>query len=151
CMQPQIRSQSDDEPAREEEPEVHTIGQLTEVSHTEMIPVMGVGLVTGLDGTGGGVPPGPERAAVENELKKRGVENIKELFTSNTTSIARVTGFIPAASKKGEMIDLAVSVPEQSRTTSLRNGYLEACYLYNFSNSQALVPDPSRPDRLLRG
>lgn len=151
CMNPQIRSQSDDDPVPEKPPEVRTIGDLTVVTHTESIPVIGVGLVTGLDGTGGGVPPGPERTALEGELKKRGVENIKELFGSKTTSIVRVAAVIPAGARKNETIDLVVKVPEYSRTTSLRNGYLEACYLYNFNNTQNLSPDPNRPDRWLRG
>ena len=64
--------------------------------------VAGVGLVTGLEDTGGGVPPGPERSALEDYLRKRGVENIKELFNSKTTSLVRVAARIPAGAHKSD-------------------------------------------------
>ena len=53
-------------------------------------------MVTRLDRTGGGAPAGPERAALEDFLKKEGVTNIKELFDSNTVSLVRVAARIPA-------------------------------------------------------
>jgi Flagellar P-ring protein len=149
CMHEQFRSQKADDADRDAES--RTIGDLTSVSNAAKIPVIGVGLVTGLADTGGGVPPGNERAQLENELKKLEVSNISELFTSKTTSLVRVQAEIPAGAKKGEPVDIFVTVPDFCRTTSLRGGKLEMCWLYSFESSQNLSTDPSKPDRLLRG
>ncbi|MFL5328799.1 MAG: flagellar basal body P-ring protein FlgI [Gemmataceae bacterium] len=150
CMQQQVRSQKPEaEPERETE--IRTVGDLTTVSNAAPIPVIGVGLVTHLNATGGGVPPGNERAQLENELKKLEVTNINELFTSKTTSLVRVSATIPPGARKGEAVDIFVSVPDYSRTTSLRGGKLLACYLYSFESSQNISNDPNRADRLLRG
>src|SRR4051812_962132 len=162
CMHPQPRAQSEDESDRTDTTAaaVKTIGDVTTVANAEDVPVAGVGLVTRLDGTGGGVPPGPERAALEDYLRKRGVENIKELFASKTTSLVRVATRIPAGARKGDPLDISVSVPDSSRTTSLRGGVLEECLLYNFDTtshlSQAVAnatnhETAARPDALVRG
>lgn len=150
CMHQQVRSQKADEPEVEPQ-QVRTVGDLTVVSNAMPIPVIGVGLVTGLPGTGGGVPPGNERAQLENDLKKLGVTNIQELFRSKGTSLVRVAATIPPGARKGDPVDIFVNVPEGCRTTSLRNGKLEVCYLYSFENSRNISLDPTRPDRLLRG
>src|SRR5438270_10953510 len=83
CTPQQTRLQSADEGDRDRDPAaVKTIGDITTVTNADDVPVAGVGLVTRLEGTGGGAPPGPERAALEDSLRKAGVENIKELFNS---------------------------------------------------------------------
>ena len=56
CMHEQFRSQKADDADRETES--RTVGDLTTVGNATPIPVIGVGLVTGLADTGGGVPPG---------------------------------------------------------------------------------------------
>ncbi|HEY1376080.1 MAG TPA: flagellar basal body P-ring protein FlgI, partial [Gemmataceae bacterium] len=113
-----------------------------------------------LDNTGGGVPPGPERAALEDYLRKRGVENIKELFASKTTSLVRIAARIPAGARKGDPVDITVSAPDTSRTTSLRGGVLEECLLYNYDNTRNLSAAvaaatgreaSNHPDAMLRG
>lgn len=149
CMHQQVRSQKSDDADREVE--MRTVGDLTAVGNASPIPLIGVGIVTGLPGSGGGVPPGAERAQLENELKKLEVSNINELFTSKATSLVRVSATIPPGAKKGEMVDVFVTVPEFCKTSSLRGGKLEIAYLYSFENSQNLSADPTRPDRLLRG
>ena len=60
CTHAQPRAQSEDESDRadRESAAVRTIGDITTVANAEYIPVTGVGLVTGLENTGGGVPPG---------------------------------------------------------------------------------------------
>ena len=71
CMQPQMRLQSADDADRSdrESAEIRTIGDISTMSGVEPVPVAGIGLVTGLDGTGGGVPPGAERIALEEAMK----------------------------------------------------------------------------------
>ena len=97
--------------SRHDTVEIKTIGDISTMSGVEPVPVAGIGLVTRLEGTGGGVPPGPERTALEEALKKKGVENIKELFNSKTTSLVHVAAFVPAGIHKGDPIDVYVTVP----------------------------------------
>jgi hypothetical protein len=154
CTHAQPRAQSEDDGDRDGE--VKTIGDITTVGNADRIPVIGVGLVTRLEGTGGGVPPGPDRTALEDYLRKRGVENVKELFGSKTTALVHVTACIPAGAHKGDPVDIFVNAPESGRTTSLRGGVLEECVLYTFDSSlnvsaAAGAPGAGRSDQLLRG
>jgi hypothetical protein len=162
CTHAQPRAQSEDESDRvdHDSAAVRTIGDITTVANADVIPVTGVGLVTGLENTGGGVPPGAERAALEDYLRKRGVENIQELFNSKTTSLVRVDARVPAGARKNDSVDISVTVPESSRTTSLRGGMLEECVLYNFDSTRNLSAavgaatgrDPAnRADAMVRG
>jgi hypothetical protein len=158
CLQPQTRLQSADESEKADSTavEIKTIGDISTMSGVEPVPVAGIGLVTRLEGTGGGVPPGPERTALEEALKKKGVENIKELFNSKTTSLVHVSAYVPAGVHKGDPIDIYVSVPDSSRTTSLRGGTLEECLLYNYASSNAISTIAGnqvggRPDATIRG
>src|SRR5262249_55018092 len=124
CTHPQTRLQSAEEGDRDRDPaEIKTIGELTSgITNVEAVPVAGVGLVTGLENTGGGAPPGPERTMLEEYLRKKGVENIKELFSHPSTALVRVAARIPVGARKGDPIDIFVTVPESSRATSLRGG-----------------------------
>jgi hypothetical protein len=162
CTHAQPRAQSEDESDRADRDTaaIRTIRDVTQVANVEDIPVVGVGIVTGLEDTGGGVPPGPDRNALEDYLRKRGVENIKELFGSKTTSIVHVSARVPAGAHKSDAVDVLVTVPENCRTTSLRGGRLEECLLYNFDTTRNLSAavsaatgnEPSnRPETALRG
>jgi hypothetical protein len=162
CTHARPRAQAEDESDRSDRDTaaVRTIGDITTVANVDDIPVVGVGIVTGLDATGGGVPPGPERSALEDALRKRGVENIKELFNSKTTSLVRVAARVPAGAHKNDPVDVSVSVPENCRTSSLRGGTLEECLLYSYDSTHNLSaavsaatgnPASDRPDVLLRG
>ncbi|HLJ94924.1 MAG TPA: hypothetical protein VKU02_17245, partial [Gemmataceae bacterium] len=73
CAHPQTRLQADEEADRDKQGEVKTIGDVSVVANAEAIPVSGIGLVIGLDDTGGGAPPGPYRQRLEEELRKRRV------------------------------------------------------------------------------
>jgi hypothetical protein len=158
CLTPETRMQSADDADRldRESGDVRTIGDISTMSGVDPVPVAGIGLVTRLEGTGGGVPPGAERIALEEALKKKGVENIKELFNSKTTALVHVAAFVPAGIHKGDSVDVYVTVPDTSRATSLRGGILEECLLYNYASSNAIStmagnPIGGRSDATLRG
>ena len=67
---------------------------------------------------------------------------------------------IPTGAKKGDKLDLEISLPPNSRTTSLRGGYLRKCSLFNYDstalrfdaaaqmNDQALRATNPAPGRL---
>src|SRR4051812_32922325 len=77
CMhdQQQARLQSDDEG---EHYEIRTVGDVTSVANPQPTPLGGVGLVVGLEGTGGEPAPGNYRTMLEDVLRKQGVHNVKE-------------------------------------------------------------------------
>lgn len=151
CAHQQTRLQSDEDGEREKEPEIRTIGDVTSVANAEPIPVMGVGLVVGLEGTGGGAPPGGYRAMLEDQLRKRNYQDVKGILNSPNTSLVLVSAWIPAGARKGDRIDVEVSLPPQSKTTSLRGGILHETLLYNYDTARNLDPTYGGPDRALRG
>jgi hypothetical protein len=125
------RSQVGEDPAADLDPTT-TVGQKTEVGNTEPIAVSGVGLVYGLPGTGSSPQPGGWRMMLENNLKKQGASNIRELLDNpaRTASLVLVTALIPPGARKGDPIDLQVTLPEDSKTVSLKDGVLYPCELY---------------------
>jgi hypothetical protein len=153
CTTPQTRLQSEDESDRDKEPEVKVVRDVTDaIANTDPIQVSGVGLVVGLDGTGGGVAPGPYRQLLEEQLIKRNhLQNVKEILASPTTALVLVSAQIPAGAHKGDVLDVAVTVPRDSRTTSLRGGQLVECVLYNYDTKKALDPKFRGPDGYVRG
>ena len=130
---PRLQSADESEKADSTAVDIKTIGDISTMSGVEPVPVAGIGLVTRLESTGGGVPPGPERTALEEALKKKGVENIKELFNSKTTSLVHVSAYVPAGVHKGDPIDIYVIGPriepddEPARRHSRRMRALQLC------------------------
>lgn len=151
CAHQQTRMQAPDENEKDKLAEVKTIRDVASFANTEPVVVSGVGLVVGLEGTGGDSPPGGYRDMLVNELRKRGVENIKEILSSPNNAMVLVTARIPAGARKGEPMDVDVMIPPGSKGTSLRGGYLKDCPLYNFENTKDLDPNSIGPNRALQG
>ena len=86
CFNPQTRAQSAEEAERERDLDVMTVGDISEVGNALPIQVSGVGLVTGLDGTGGS-PPGSWRVMLEQQLRKQKIENTKQLLDSRDNAL----------------------------------------------------------------
>lgn len=139
CSHPQTRLQSGEEAERAKKPEIKTIRDVITITNDNPVYVSGVGLVTGLAGTGGNPPPGGFRSLVEDQLRKKGVENIKDLLASPNTSIVLVSAVIPPGAHKDDLLDVEVTLPPQSKTTSLRGGSLQECLLYNYDSSHNLA------------
>lgn len=151
CQHQQARLQSPEEGDRDKDSALKTIGDISEFANAEPIPVSGVSLVTELDGTGGSPPPGGFRDTLEKELQRKGVNNIKELLASPNASLVLVSGVLPAGARKGDPIDLEITVPPGSKTTSLRGGYLQECRLFNYDSKKHLRPDFAGPDGWVKG
>jgi hypothetical protein len=157
CAQVQTRGQSEDESERDREAgakiikSVEVVHDVAGVAGAESIAISGVGLVVGLDGTGGSAPPGGFRAMLEDELHKRGVTNVKELLADPSNSLVLVSALIPAGARKGDPIDVDVTLPPQSKTTSLRGGRLVECVLRDYDSTRNVSPKYHGGDRLLRG
>jgi hypothetical protein len=151
CANALTRLQSPEEATRKKDIKVQTIGEVTQVWNADSVTVSGLGLVVGLDGAGGGAPPGAWRTMLEDDLKKRGVEDVKDLLNSRDTSLVLVSASIPPGSRKDDPIDVTVTVPRESKTRSLRGGRLVECALYDVTSRKRLDPQSAGPDRLLRG
>ncbi len=104
------------------------------IANAEPIAVSGVGLVVGLDGTGG-TPPGGFREALKEQLLKAGRDNVNELLASRDNALVLVSALIPPGAKRGDTIDIEVTLPPGSKATSLRGGTLLECQLYNFDSA----------------
>lgn len=109
-----------------------TVGRKTVVGNMEPIPVHGIGLVYNLKGTGSSPPPGEHRTALENMILKR-KGNPKELLDApgRTTSLVLVAAAIPPGARAGDPVDVHISLPPGSKTTSLKGGILYATDLTN--------------------
>ncbi len=154
CTSPQVRSQCADEADHETKYDVQTVGDVSQFGNAGPVPVGGVGLVVGLDGTGGNPLPGGYTAMLEEQLQKRnprelnallrqyGARTVKELLASPDTSVVIVSGLVPAGSHKNDPIDVEVTLPPGSKTTSLRGGTLQACMLYSYDYARNLTDDP---------
>jgi hypothetical protein len=153
CVHQQARMQApeENESAKDKTSEVKTIRDVASFANTDPIQVSGVGLVVGLEGTGGDPPPGGYRDMLVNELRKRGVENVKEVLASPNNAMVLVTARIPAGARKGDPLDVDVLIPPGSKATSLRGGYLKDCPLYNFETTKNLSPNSTGPNRPLQG
>jgi hypothetical protein len=149
CSQTQVRSQKEEETEKERYL-VKTVGEVCTFGNAEPVPVSGVGLVEGLEGTGSPAPAGDMRQIVENELKRAKIPNIKQILASNDFSLVVVSTMIPPGAKKGDKLDLEITLPPGSRTTSLRGGYLRRCMLFNYDYTGRLNP-AAESNTALRG
>lgn len=130
---------------------VKTVGDWTTVGNAEGINLVGVGLVTGLSGTGGDAPSDAYRTMLEDQLRKKGLRNVKELLASTDNAMVIVVAHIPAGAAVGDPIDVEVTLPPRSRATSLRGGYLQECTLFNYDYTKKVDPEYTGPDRALKG
>jgi hypothetical protein len=146
----EARLQADDE-AEHIKYNVKTVGDMTEYATVEPVPVYGVALVTGLNGTGGTPPLGEYTRMLRDQLKTQDVKDVNKILESPTTSVVLVAGRIPAGAHKNDLIDLEVSLPPGSKTTSLRGGYLQACLLYQYEYAGSLDPAYRNPEQMLKG
>ncbi len=151
CVNPQVGMQPAVDTERDKDLEaVRTIGSITEVGNVLPIQVSGVGLVTGLEGTGGS-PPGMYRKMLEEQMRKAKVENVKQWLDSPDSALVLVSALMPAGCRKGDPLDVEVTLPPGSKATSLRGGVLQYTTLRSFDTTKSIKPDYKGADRLLLG
>jgi flagellar basal body P-ring protein FlgI len=124
-----LRSQSPEPTAAEEAKAVREVSDLAVPFGMWPTSVEGVGLVTGLKGTGSDPKPSPQRDVLLSEMKSRGVPMPNTILASGRVSLVMVRGVLRPGIKKGDHFDVEVRVLGQSETTSLRGGYLVECSL----------------------
>jgi hypothetical protein len=151
CAHQQTRMKSPDENDKDKLAEVKTIRDVASFSNVNPMVASGVGLVTGLEGTGGDPPPGGYRSLVEDQLRTKGVQHIKEVLASRNNAVVKVTALLPAGVHEGDPLDVEVVLAPGSRATSLRGGYLQECFLYEYEATKSLDPNYAGPNRILKG
>jgi len=140
CFGPFTRFQSAEESERDKDLEVPLVGDMASSVPIGMEQISGVGLVTGLDGTGHS-PQGPARILLEKQLLKQKIERVKDALDSPNNALVMVSALVPPGHRKGEPLDVEVTLPPNSRTTSLRGGYLHDCPLreYKARNNETVA------------
>ena len=140
CLHPTLRTQSAEETERDKDLDVRIIGDVVEVTNLGLLQLSGVGLVTGLDGTGGMPPKGYFRDLLEKELLKQKIPNVKAVLESKNNALVLVSAIVPPGLRKGEPLDLEITLPRDSRASSLQGGYLQTCSLRNYAPNQNAMP-----------
>ena len=112
------------------------IGDYSAATGRHLIALHGVGLVTGLDGTGGDPHPSGYRSALLEEMRKRNVKNPNAILASPTTALVLVKAYVPPLVKKGDRYDVHVYLPPGIEAASLKGGWLMETRL----SEKAIVP-----------
>lgn len=100
------------------------VGDLAVPHGMHRVKVEGIGLVVNLPGTGSNPAISPQRSAILEDMKKRGVRTPNHVLESPNTAIVLVRGYLRPGVQQGDRVDLEVQVPSRSDTVSLRNGRL---------------------------
>ena len=125
CAGPAVRSQSpEDAEMASLEKQVRLIEAVAVPFGMNYVQAQGPALVWGLQNTGSDPPPSPERAELLADMQARGVVNPNAILASPSTSLVWVLTYLPPGAQKGDPLDVYVSVPAQSETTSLYGGWL---------------------------
>ncbi len=112
------------------------IGEYTQVGGLNVIVLQGVGLVTGLRGTGGDPPPSMYRTAMLEDMRKRNIKDPNKILRDPNTALVVVRAYLPPLVEKGEHFDVEVRAVDGSGVQSLNGGWLMETEL----TEQALVP-----------
>jgi flagellar basal body P-ring protein FlgI len=101
-----------------------TIMDLAFIKAKDEIHVEGIGLVSGLDDTGVEPPPGWYRQKLVDEMRKAGVEASNQILKDKRFSLVLVKAKIPSGVTPADRLDVEISLPPGSGTTSLAGGFL---------------------------
>ncbi|MFV0444897.1 MAG: flagellar basal body P-ring protein FlgI [Planctomycetaceae bacterium] len=101
----------------------------------QMFIIEGVGLVTGLAGTGSDDGP-PYRELMLDDMRRRRFPRPEEFLRSPDTCIVEVRAFVPPLVRPGDRLDVEVRIPDGSGTKSLRGGMLLECELTEVAFAQ---------------
>lgn len=139
-----MRSQSPEkeDPSDEFDDELTTriavpmVGDYTTFTGLHRVVLEGVGLVVGLNGTGGDPPPSTYREALVDDMRRRNIREWKEILRSPDTALVVVRAYLPPLIAKGDRFDVDIRVPGDTGASSLNGGRLMETIL----SETALVP-----------
>jgi flagellar basal body P-ring protein FlgI len=110
------------------------LSEYMSVQGNSMVVLRGVGLLTGLDGTGGDPSPSAMRTQLQNEMARRGVKNARRILADSNTALVVVTAYLPPMVRKGQRFDVRVALPPNSNAKSLKGGWLLETRLFEEQN-----------------
>src|SRR5579872_6585238 len=92
CVHPRSRGQAEEDAEEKKDLDIRIVRDVTSVGNVGPLPISGVGLVTGLNGTGGSPPAGNDfRKLLETDLLKKRVPKVKELLESPDNALVLVS------------------------------------------------------------
>jgi len=124
CATPLFRGQTPDADLSEEEKKLELVGDYARPWNLNWVKLESVALVTGLDNTGSDPAPSQQRDMLKAEMQSHEVKDADEILASPKTSLVLLRAYLPPGVQKGDPLDVEVSVPGRSETTSLRGGWL---------------------------
>ncbi|NQV22923.1 MAG: flagellar basal body P-ring protein FlgI [Rhodopirellula sp.] len=115
---------------------VPMVGDYTTFTGLHRVVLEGVGLVVGLNGTGGDPPPSTYREALVDDMRRRNIREWKEIIRSPDTALVVVRAYLPPLISKGDKFDVDIRIPGDTGASSLNGGRLMETIL----SETALVP-----------
>jgi flagellar P-ring protein precursor FlgI len=114
--------------------------QIQSVAHyrgANNVQLQGIGLVTGLEGTGDSTQSVVTQNILANWWKAQGLSVPPTTITAKNVALVQVTAVMPAFTKPGSEIDVTVSSISDAK--SLQGGKLELTMLYSASDPKTVV------------
>lgn len=102
----------------------NTICERAFPSGGDQVLVQGIGLVTGLNGTGSTAHAPGLRTKMLKLISQHNVPDPEQLLADPNTAAVYVSGYIPPGGRRGERFDLVVMAAPGTETTSLEGGTL---------------------------
>ncbi len=130
CHSPLVnfRSQSPepDQPEVFQEPEslARLVREFASPSGLNLVNVESVALCLDLDGTGSDPPRSAHRDALVDEMETHEAYDPAEILARDDTSLVMLRALLPPGVHKDDRVDVEVTLPRGSKTTSLRGGWL---------------------------
>ncbi len=121
-----------------------TIGDVANIFGTD-VPVEGVGLLLGLDGTGSEPPPSWQQKKLVDEMQKAGIEHAEKFLKSTNRSLVIVRTVIPAGVSTKDKFDVEIELPPASATSSLAGGWLVSTRLAQ----RAMTREGEKDDKVI--
>jgi hypothetical protein len=116
--------------------DIPMVGDYVTFSGLNRVVLEGVGLVHGLNGTGGNPPPSPYRDLLMDDMRRRNIKDAKEMLQSPNTALVVVRAFLPPLVGRGDRFDIQVRIPGDTGASSLNGGRL----LETVLSETAIVP-----------
>ncbi len=126
CAYPLIRGQSPDVETVEDQEETGPalVGEFASPWGIKWMRVQNVALVNSLDNTGSDPISSPQRSELITAMKTLSAHKPEQILASPRTSMVIVTAYLPPGVQKYQEVDLHVQTRSNSKTESLRGGYL---------------------------
>ncbi len=116
--------------------ETPLVGNYTNFAGLSPVLLEGVGLIVGLQGTGGDPAPSMYRTALLEDMRKRNVRSPNTVLQSPSTALVIVRAYLPPLMSVGETLDVEIVLPDSAEASSLAGGWLMETELHE----QAFVP-----------